>query len=132
MQVVAQRYNELVDYYFPRALWLEKESREKLEALIETMKRVFEDFSVLPNSGAPYQIQAWNEPPSEQLPELRHEVTVTVLKEIPELRKQLLAEFQAILYPRRSVWARIESRIADELALVEARRRARLNEKRRH
>jgi hypothetical protein len=59
-------------------------------------------------------------------------VTVTVLKEIPELRKQLLAEFQAILYPRRSVWARIESRIADELALVEARRRARLNEKRRH
>jgi hypothetical protein len=132
MKVVAQRYNELVDYYFPHALWLEEESREKLEALIATMKRVFEDFRVLPDSGAPRHIQAWNEPPSEQIPKLRHEVTMKVLKEIPELRKQLLDEFQAILYPRRSVWARIEARVADELALVEARRREKLDEKRSH
>jgi|SRR5215204_1643085 len=104
MEEVAQRYNALVDYYYPHALWLEKETQERLKTLIETMKSVFEDFSVLPQSGNPSHLRAWNEPPEEDMPKLRHEVNVRVLKEIPEQRAHLQDEFQMLLYPRRSWW----------------------------
>jgi hypothetical protein len=111
MNVVAQRYNDLVDYYYPHALWLDKGTQEKLERLIETMKGVFEDFSVLPESGNPSHLRAWNAPRKEDMPKLKHEVTVRVLKEIPALREQLHDEFQAILYPRASGCVRCFGRI---------------------
>ena len=102
MKIVAQRYNDLVDYYYPRSLWLDKGTQEKLEGLIKTMKDVFRDFSVLPESGNPSHLRVWNEPRKEDMPKLRHEVTVRVLEEIPTLRAQLQDEFQAILYPPTS------------------------------
>jgi hypothetical protein len=104
MEEVEHHDNGLVDFYYPHALWLDKGTQEKLEGLIETMKGVFEDFSVLPESGNPSHLRVWNEPRKEDMPKLRHEVTVRVLKEIPALREQLHDEFQAILYPRASWW----------------------------
>jgi hypothetical protein len=110
IEEVRDRYNELVDYYYPNALWLEKNSRKTLEQLILTMKDVFEDFSVLPGSGAPIVYQVWNEPPPEDMGAIRHEINMKVLKEIPQLREPLDDAFQTLLYPRRSWWSRLFGR----------------------
>ena len=105
---VARSYNELVDYYYPHALWLEKDTRNTLETLIASMKSVFEDFRVLPGSGDSSAWRTWNEPPAEQMGEIRHAVTMRVLRDIPALRTRLDGEFQAMLYPeRRSWWRRL-------------------------
>jgi hypothetical protein len=114
MKVAFRRYNDLVDYYFPHALWLDKATQEKLEALIKTMKGVLEDFSVLPEGGNPSYLRAWEEPRQEDMPKLRHEVRVRVLMEIPELRAQLHDEFQTILYPPASWWRKVVTKYSSK------------------
>jgi hypothetical protein len=104
LRAVERLYNELVDYYYPRALWLEKDTRKTLEALIKNMKSVYLDFGVLPGSGTSPTYQGFNAPPDDKIGELRHQVIMRVLDQIPTLIRQLDDEFQTILYPPRRLW----------------------------
>jgi hypothetical protein len=102
----AKRFNELATYYNHHAVWLGSDSRQKLESILDSLCDVFGDFRGFPESGASTYDIFWYEPQDQHKREVRHQVTMRVLKEIPDLMNQLDEEFQVVLYPR-SWWRRM-------------------------
>ena len=118
MKSDAARFNELSNYYYTNTIWLDKQSRQKLETFLQTLRDLFGEFSWIPESGTQRSHQEMvlsgpSDEPSRR--EVWREVNKKVLVEVPELRSELEDEFRAILWGSdipnreapRSWWQRI-------------------------
>ncbi len=81
-----EAYNALTSYYYPRAIWLDRETCDLLNAVVDKFSAVYTEFTVIPSSeGFPQNVEAWD-----------HAATA-VLQEIPAARRQLERRFRAML-----------------------------------
>jgi len=81
-----EAYNAMTSYYFPRAIWLDRETCDLLNAVVDKFRAVYEEFTLMPSSeGFPQNVEAWDN------------AAKAVLQEIPAARHQLERRFRAML-----------------------------------
>ena len=81
-----EAYNALTSYYYPRAIWLDRETCDLLNAVVDKFSAVYVEFTVMPNpEGFPVNVEAWDN------------AAKAVLQEIPAARQQLERRFREML-----------------------------------